>query len=53
MTKGFEMGPETLNMEYKDYSYPWDARKKNTITECICAFLNTEGGTILIGIKET
>ena len=43
--------PESMTVEYKDYIYPFSneiLRKK--LRSTICAFLNTNGGRILIGI---
>jgi len=46
--------PESMTVEYKDYIYPFsnDLLKKK-LKASICAFLNTNGGRILIGVRNT
>ena len=46
--------PESMTVEYKDYIYPFsnDTLKKK-LKASICAFLNTNGGRILIGVRNT
>jgi predicted HTH transcriptional regulator len=33
--------------------YPWESHNIDTLKRTICAFLNTSGGVIYIGIHET
>lgn len=53
MIKNAKLEPQNIQMEYKNYTYPWDQKRKEKLAECICAFMNTLGGTIMIGIKQT
>lgn len=39
-------------LEYKNYKYPFNAVLKKKIKEIICAFLNTKGGRLYIGIED-
>lgn len=47
---------ENEKLEFKDYSWPF-VKDKNlclefTLLKTICSFLNTSGGTILIGVDD-
>lgn len=44
--------PENLTIEYKNYSFPFDETRINILKKTFCGFLNTEGGTIYLGVHE-
>ena len=43
---------EDMQIEYKDYSFPFDERHKEEFKKQICGFLNSKGGRIFIGISD-
>lgn len=47
---------EGINIEFKNYTWPWKPSDEYDclfiLKKTICAFLNTEGGVILIGIND-
>jgi len=45
--------PESMTIEYKDYIYPFrNEELKKKLKATICAFLNTNGGRIFIGVNN-
>ena len=43
---------EDIQIEYKNYSFPFNEHHKDEIKKQICAFLNSKGGRIFIGITD-
>lgn len=43
---------ESLNVDYKDYYYPFSYDKMLILKKLVCGFLNSKGGTILLGIDD-
>jgi len=43
---------ETSTLEFKKYKFPFSDQLKEKLKQTICAFLNKEGGMILIGITD-
>ena len=43
---------EDIEMEYKNYFFPLGDDQRKTLRKTICAFLNTNGGRIYIGIRD-
>lgn len=43
---------EDIQIEYKNYSFPFKKHHKVKIKKQICAFLNSKGGRIFIGISD-
>jgi len=44
--------PEDIETEYKNYFFPLDEHHRKILRRTICAFLNTYGGRIYIGIRD-
>ena len=47
------MFPEDIETEYKNYIFPLSEEKKTILRRTICGFLNTNGGRIYIGIRDS
>lgn len=45
--------PEDLETEYKNYNFPLGEKQKFIMQKTICGFLNTQGGRIYIGIRDS
>lgn len=43
---------ESLEIEYKNYYFPLSYDQTNRLECCICAFLNTNGGRVFLGVKD-
>ena len=43
---------EDMQIEYKNYSFPFTDNHKDEFKKQICAFLNSKGGRIFIGIND-
>lgn len=43
---------EDLEIEYKNYHFPLSQEQIDRLENCICAFLNTNGGRIFLGVKD-
>ena len=43
---------EDMQIEYKNYSFPFNDKHKEQFKKQICAFLNSKGGRIFIGITD-
>ena len=43
---------ENMEIEYKNYYFPFSMDQVNKLENCICAFLNTNGGRIFLGVKD-
>ena len=41
-----------MQIEYKNYSFPFNVKHKEQFKKQICAFLNSKGGRIFIGITD-
>ncbi len=44
--------PEGIHFEFKSSFPAVDAKSNTKLTETICAFLNTDGGYLIVGIKD-
>ena len=44
---------ESKILEYKNYIFPYDTIREHQLKKAICGMRNTDGGIILVGIKET
>ena len=47
-----ELGKETDIFEFKDYFFPFREGHLWKLKELICAFLNSKGGFLFLGIRE-
>lgn len=45
--------PESTKYEFKMFCYPFNSEQNETIQRTMVSFLNSDGGYIFIGIKET
>lgn len=43
---------ENLEIEYKNYHFPLSYEQKIRLENCICAFLNANGGRIFLGVRD-
>lgn len=43
---------ETTTIEFKNYKYPFNKTLKTKIKNLFCAFLNTNGGRLYLGIDD-
>ncbi len=43
---------ESLEIEFKNYSFPLNPKNITILKKTICAFLNTNGGRIYLGIRD-
>ena len=45
--------PEDLEIEFKNFFLPWSEEIQGRLEKLFCAFLNTNGGRIYLGVRDT
>ena len=44
--------PENLEIEFKNYFLPWSEEMQERLEKLFCAFLNTHGGRVYLGVRD-